>query len=381
MRAAGPGNNTPVSLSVGVASSAPATSQKNNEKKAMGYRHVVAARFGGPEVLEVIDEQLLPEPGAGEVRVKVLAAGTGFTDTIIRRGNYVDIKTKPPFTLGYDYVGIVDKLGSGVSSALVPGQLVADMPGIGGYTQYIIRPVQMLVPVPDGIDPVEAVCMPLSFLTAYQMLIRIKKFTRGQRILIHGASGAAGTALLVLGQYFGLEMYGTCSHSKFALLEQYGCTPIDYKNEDFVARIKTLTENQEGEAGVDAVFDAIGGAYWQRSFNCLRRGGILVGYGAQNIAKNDDSLPQVLLGFLKLMVLWNILPNGRSSTFYNILSRRKQKPQEFNEDLSALFELLKQGKIKPIVAATYPLAAAQQVHRQIDAGEIQGKVVLLPFAE
>jgi NADPH:quinone reductase len=344
----------------------------------MSYRHVIVTRFGGPEVLSLIEESQLPEPAPGEVRVKVLAAGTGFTDTIIRRGNYVDIKDKPPFTLGYDYVGSIDKLGAGVSG-LQLGQMVADMPGIGGYTQYIVRPAELLVPMPDGVDPAEAVCMPLSFLTAYQMLTRIRKFARGQRILIHGASGAAGTALLVLGQYFGLEMYGTSSRSKFPLLEKYGCTPIDYKNEDFVARIKELTANK-GD-GVDAVFDAIGGDYWQRSFNCLRRGGILIGYGAQNIAKNDDSLPAVLIGFFKLMVLWNILPNGRSSAFYNILTRRKKKPQEFNEDLTVLFELLRQKRIKPIVAATYPLSAAQQVHEQIDAGTIQGKVVLLPFAE
>jgi len=346
----------------------------------MSYQHVVATRFGGPEVLSIIEEPQLPEPGAGEVRVKVLAAGTGFTDTIIRRGNYVDIKDKPPFTLGYDYVGRVDKLGAGVAGLQI-GQLVADMPGIGGYTQYIVRPAEMLVPVPDAVDPVEAVCMPLSFLTAYQMLTRIKTLQRGQRILIHGASGAAGTGLLVLGAHLGLEMYGTCSRGKFALLEQYGCTPIDYKTEDFVERIKALTQNKVGDTGVDAVFDAIGGDYWQRSFNCLRRGGILVGYGAQNIAKNADSLPAVLLGFFKLMVLWNILPNGRSSAFYNILTRRKKKSQEFNDDLTALFELLRQKKIKPIVAATYPLAAAQKVHEQIDAGEIQGKVVLLPFGE
>jgi NADPH:quinone reductase-like Zn-dependent oxidoreductase len=292
----------------------------------MSYRHVIVTRFGGPEVLSLVEEARLPEPGPGAVRVKVLAAGTGFTDTIIRRGNYVDIKDKPPFTLGYDYVGRVDKLGAGVTGLQI-GQMVADMPGIGGYTQYIVRPAALLVPVPEEVDPVEAVCMPLSFLTAYQMLTRIKKFTRGQRILIHGASGAAGTALLVLGEYFGLEMYGTCSRAKFALLEEYGCTPIDYKNEDFVERIKELTAHKEDGEGVDAVFDAIGGDYWQRSFNCLRRGGTLIGYGAQNIAKNDDSLSAVLIGFFKLMVLWNILPNGRSSAFYNILTRRKKRPR------------------------------------------------------
>jgi NADPH:quinone reductase-like Zn-dependent oxidoreductase len=339
----------------------------------MAYQHIIVSKSGGPEVLQLVEEAQLPEPAAGEVRVKVLAAGTGFTDTIIRRGNYIDVKQKPPYTLGYDYVGVVDKLGEGVSSVRI-GQMVADMPVIGGYTQYIVRSAADLVPVPEGVDPAEAVCMPLSFLTAYQMLVRIRKFKRGDRILIHGASGAAGTGLLVLGQYFGLEMYGTSSASKFSLLEKYGCTPIDYKSEDFEQRIKQLTGD-----GVDAVFDAIGGTHWNRSFRCLRRGGILVGYGAQNMAKGEDSVIQVILGFLKLNLLWNLLPNGRSSKFYNIHHRRKEKPQEFSEDLQELFALLKQRKVVPVVAGTYPLSAAREVHEKIDKGEVLGKIVLLPF--
>lgn len=339
----------------------------------MPYQHVIVSASGGPEVLKLVEEAQLPEPSAGEVRVKVLAAGTGFTDTIIRRGNYIDVKEKPPFTLGYDYVGTVDKLGAGVTQLHI-GQMVADMPVIGGYTQYIVRRAEDLVPVPEGVDPVEAVCMPLSFLTAYQMFLRIRQFKRGDSILIHGASGAAGTGLLVLGQYFGLKMYGTCSAHKSHLLEQYGCTPIDYKNEDFVQRIKQLTGD-----GVDAVFDAIGGSHWGRSFRCLRRGGILICYGAFNMAKDEDSVPVVLWNFFKQKWLWNLLPNGRSATFYNIHHRRRELPQEFSEDLQQLFALLKQRQVVPIVAGTYPLSDAREVHEKIDRGEVLGKIVLLPF--
>jgi len=216
--------------------------------------------------------------------------------------------------------------------------------------------------------------MPLSFLTAYQMLTRLRKFQPGERILIHGASGATGSALLVLGAHFGLRMYGTCSRSKFGLLAQYGCTPIDYRNENFVARIKELTED-----GVDAVFDAIGGSHWNRSHRCLRRGGLLVGYGAQNIAKGEDSVFKVLLGFFKLIVWWNLWPGGRKAAFYNIHTRRIQKPGDFNVDLRVLFELLKAGRIKPVVAGRYPLSEVRAVHEKIDRGEVLGKIVLLPF--
>lgn len=339
----------------------------------MSFQRVLIDRFGGPEVLRLVDEPALPEPGAGEVRVQVMAAGTGFTDTIVRRGNYVGVKEKPPFTPGYDIVGRVDALGAGVTG-LRRGQLVADMPVIGGYSQYLLRPASRLVPVPDGVDPVQAVCLPLSFLTAYQMLTRVAGLKAGDSIMIHGASGATGSAMLALGQLLGLRLYGSAHPRKFELLQRHGCTPIDYRNEDFEARLRALPGG-----GVDAVFDAIGGAHWARSYRCVKRGGILVGYGAQNIARNDDSLPSVLWGFFKLMAGWKLIPDGRRTAFYNIQTRREQQPAQFNADLQTLFGWLVEGRLKPVVAGTFPLSAVQDVHRRIDDGEVVGKIVLLPF--
>src|ERR1022692_4919274 len=135
----------------------------------MSWQHLRIARFGGPEVLQMVEEPTTPEPGAEEVRVKVLAAGTGFTDTFIRRGRYPDFKGPLPFTPGYDLVGVVEQTGPGVTEPR-EGQLVADLCVIGGYTQYAIRPARFLVPVPYGVDPAEAVCIPLAYLTAFHML-------------------------------------------------------------------------------------------------------------------------------------------------------------------------------------------------------------------
>ncbi len=341
----------------------------------MAYQRVMLKAVGGPECLELVSEPCLPEPGPGEVRVRVLAAGTGFTDTIIRRGNYPQVKDKPPFTPGYDLVGEVDAIGPGVTGLHV-GDRVADMPVIGSYTQYAIRPAQSLVPVPADVDPAEAVCMPLSYLTAYQMLKRIHPFSAGQRILVIGASGAVGTALLELGKLMGLEVYGTCSGHKRAFVESLGAVAIDYRTEDFEARIKALTGD-----GVDAVFDAIGGEHWDRSYRCLRKGGWLIGYGAQNIAKNEESVPRVIWGFFKLMLGWKLLPDGKHTAFYNIQTRRDKFPIEFKEDLQALFALLRQGRIKPVVAGRLPLREVGFAHQRIDAGEVCGKLVLLPFAD
>src|SRR5271154_1118246 len=117
----------------------------------MSWQHLRIARFGGPEVLQMVEEPTIPEPGPDEVRVKVLAAGTGFTDTMIRRGRYPDFKGPVPFTPGYEVVGVVDEIGAGVSASL-DGQMVADLCVVGGYAQYAIRPAHFLVPVPEGVD-------------------------------------------------------------------------------------------------------------------------------------------------------------------------------------------------------------------------------------
>jgi hypothetical protein len=173
----------------------------------MAWQHIRILRFGGPEVLELAEQPTIPDPGPGEVRIKVLAAGTGFTDTFIRRGRYPDFKGPLPFTPGYDLVGVVEETGPGVPAQLA-GQLVADLCVVGGYAQYAIRPARFLVPVPDGVDPAEAVCIPLAYLTAYQMLTRYRRLSRGATILVIGASGTVGTALLDLARHRDRHLLG-----------------------------------------------------------------------------------------------------------------------------------------------------------------------------
>ena len=147
----------------------------------MAWQHIRISRFGGPEVLELAEQQSI-HPGPGEVRIKVLAAGTGFTDTFIRRGRYPDFKGPLPFTPGYELVGVVEQTGPGVTEPR-EGQAVADLCVIGGYAQYAIRPARFLVPVPDGVDLAKAVCIPLAYLTAFQMLTRYRHLSRGATIL------------------------------------------------------------------------------------------------------------------------------------------------------------------------------------------------------
>jgi NADPH:quinone reductase-like Zn-dependent oxidoreductase len=346
----------------------------------MAWQHIRIARFGGPEVLELVEEPTLAEPGPGEVRIKVLAAGTGFTDSFIRRGRYPDFKGPLPFTPGYDTVGVVEKIGAGVVAPR-KGEVVADLCVVGGYAQYAIRPARFLVPVPDGVDPAEAVCIPLGYLTAFQMLTRYRRLTPGGTILVIGASGTVGTALLDLARHFGLKAIGTCSAANMPVVESFGATAVDYRAGDFVTTVRRLTAGRQGGAGVDAAFDAIGGPHFGRSFACLAPGGLLVGYGSQTMAIGREGLASAGLGLARLK-LWGTLSflfNGRRALFYSITARRKTHPAEFKADMATLFALLRDGAIHPVVIDRLPLAAAREVHARIDAGGFGGKIVLLPW--
>src|SRR5690242_18004836 len=217
-------------------------------------------------------EEECPEPKHGEVRVRVLAAGVSLPDLMMREG--IHPETPPlPFTPGWDLIGIVDRLGNDVSG-IEPGQIVAALPIRGAYAEFVCLPRRELVPVPSGLDPLEAVSLILNYVTAYQMLHRSAKVRVGQRVLIHGAAGGVGTALLQLGRLAGLVMYGTCSSRGASAVSDLGGVPIDYQHQDFVKEIQRLTGD-----GVDAVFDPIGGAHLWHSRKALRPGGMVVGYG------------------------------------------------------------------------------------------------------
>ncbi len=332
----------------------------------MNYKKVIIHEFGGPKVLQVIEESTLPEPGTGEARIKVLAASATFTDTMVRKGIYYGFKETPPLSPGYDMVGVVDKLGQGVTGLEV-GQMVADLTVFGAYTEYMLRPVDTLVPVPAGLDPAEAVSMVLSYVTAYQMLHRVAKIQSGQKILVHGAGGAVGTATLQLGALLNLEVYGTASKPKHELVQSLGATPIDYKNEDFLARM-------QASGGVDAAFDPIGGENLKRSFKSLKKGGTLVPYGFYNQAMGKGG--NVALDYMSIAV-WNILPNGRQASFYSIGDLRKKNPAWFKEDLGLLFGLLKEGKIKPSIEKRLKLEDAAQAHELIEQAAVKGRIVLI----
>lgn len=332
----------------------------------MSYKKVIIKEFGSPDVLQVVEEKTLPEPGAGEVRIKVLAASATFTDTLVRKGIYYGFKETPPLSPGYDMVGVVDKVGTGVNG-LDLGLLVADLTVYGAYTEYLLRPADSLVRVPKILDPAEAVSMVLSYVTAYQMLHRVAKIQRKQTILVHGAGGAVGAALLQLGKLLDLEMYGTASASKRALVEGLGARHIDYAKEDFVKRM-------QAESGCDAAFDFIGGENFRRSFQSLKKCGMLIPYGFYDNAMGKGG--NIPVDYMKIS-LWNILPNGRRTAFYSIGEFRRRHPDWFKEDLGALFGLLADEKIKPAIERRMKLEEAAEAHRLIESAAVKGRIVFM----
>jgi NADPH:quinone reductase-like Zn-dependent oxidoreductase len=344
----------------------------------MRYKRVVVTQYGGPEVITTTEEDI-PNPKAGEVRVKVLAAGVGLPDVLAREGVHPETP-HVPYTPGWDLVGAVDQLGQGVTG-LELGQLVAAMPIHGCYAQYLCLPWRKLVPVPVGLDAAEAVALVLNYTTAYQMLHRSAKARAGQRMLIHGASGGVGSAMLQLAKLAGVEMYGTCSAEGAAVVRELDGIPIDYKNADFVKEIHRLTGD-----GVDAVFDGIGGDNLWRSKDALRVGGRVVTYGFQSkmhagrmSSRSEGRHPFRESAELSWYIVRNWFKPGRKSMVpYSIQWLMRFKPAWFRQDLLTLLDLLKLCKIKPLIAQRLPLDEARRAHEMLGEGGVLGKIVLMP---
>jgi NADPH2:quinone reductase len=344
----------------------------------MRHTRIIVTHYGGPDALRVIEEER-PEPKAGEVRVRVLAAGVSLPDVMAREGVHPETP-RVPYTPGWDLVGVVDRLGAGVAG-VQPGQMVAAMPIHGAYAGFVCLPQGELVPVPPGLDAAEAVCLVLNYITAYQMMHRSAKVGPGQRALIHGAAGGVGTALLQLGRLAGLAMFGTCSSRGAPAVSDLGAIPIDYQHQDFVKEIHRLT----GE-GVDVVFDPIGGAHLWHSREALRQGGRVVGYGAirsirgEGLSSSRPGRRQRFRGFASFasyIVGGWLLPGRKRVVPYSIQTLKRLKPAWFREDLIALLDLLQQQKIKPIVARRFPLAEARQAQELLGNGGVTGKIVLV----
>jgi len=331
----------------------------------MKHHRIVVSKTGGPQVLEFVEADC-PEPGVGEVRVRVEAAGVSAYDLMIRSSRLMP--PRPPYTPGVDMVGTIETLGEGVTG-FVPGQRVAallEMEG-GGYSELLCLPAGDCVAVAPGVEPAQAVCLVANYLTAYHVMHDAAKVQRGERVLVQGAAGGVGTALLELCRLEGLELYGTASKYNHELVSSFGATPIDYKTEHVVQRIRELTGD-----GVDVVFDPIGGAgQLLRSYRSLRKGGRLSWFGMAATKKKgirSIAYTMLMIGLLKLVPGSKTVP----------LAPETQKDDEYRTRLASLFDLCASGAVNPLIADRIPLAEARRAHELIERGGYAGKYVLIP---
>lgn len=329
---------------------------------------VIVTRYGGPQVIDVIEEPLR-KPERGEIRVKVQAAGVALAD-IMRREGKVPLSPIPPFTPGYDAIGIVDELGEDVQKYLIGDKVAVFFNGTGGYASYVYAKDDEVVGVPAHIDSLTAVAVILNYVTAYQMLHRIAKVGEGERILIHGASGGVGTALLELGKLAKLEMYGTASLTKHSIVSQFGAMPIDYRNKDFVDTLRI-----QAPEGMDVVFDPIGGRNYERSMKTLSKNGRFIGYGYTSILQQGD--PEEWTSEWKSLSKNKTTGKGNPVYLYSITSLKKERLDWFQEDIRFLLSLLEEGKINPLISYRLPIREAAHAQELLEKSLSVGKVVLI----
>jgi NADPH2:quinone reductase len=253
--------------------------------------------------------------------------------------------------------------------------MVAAMPIVGGYAEYICLPATELVSVPPQLDPAEAVCLILNYVTAYQMLHRSAQAKPGESALIHSAAGGVGTALLQLARLQGVKMFGTASTSKLGIIERFGGQAIDYKRSDFLKQIRTLPGGS-----VDIVFDGLGGWNLVRSFRALRKGGRLVAYGlVSSLAGGRRDLKRLLSSAAGWAVAYTLglLTPGKRLLIYSIQMLKRRKPDWFRQDLTTLFDLLARGELRPVIERRLPLEQAALAQELLVKGGTVGKIVLV----
>ncbi len=314
---------------------------------------------GGPEALKPV-EQPLPSLGAGELLIKVAAAGINRADILQRRGFYPP-PPGAPNTPGLVAAGTIAALGAGVSGFAVGDEVCCLLAG-GGYAEYCTAPAPQVLPIPGGLSMIEAGAVPETFFTVWTNVFDQAGLKSGERFLVHGGSSGIGTTAIQLAHAFGAETYATAgSAEKLAACEKLGAKrAINYREEDFVAVIKDATSGE----GVDVILDMVGGEYVQRNFEALAIGGRLV-----NIA---------FLGGAKVQVDLN--PFMRKRLTFSGSTLRARPVEEKGEIAASLrqkaWPLLEDGTVKSVIDSTYPLADAAKAHERMESSAHIGKIVL-----
>jgi NADPH:quinone reductase-like Zn-dependent oxidoreductase len=328
-------------------------------------------RKGSASVIQPVERRLAP-PASGEVRVAIEAAGVAYADIMIRQGVYSGQAL--PATPGYDFVGRIEAVGPGVIGLGV-GQRVAGVTVAGSYaTRRNVR-AEWLAPAPEGIDGAKIVAAILNGVTAWQMFHRLAAPARGEWVLVHGAAGGVGSLLLDLAKLAGVRVIGTVSAGKADIVRARGGAPIDYRREDVVAKVRTLSDG-----GVVAAFDHVGGKHFKKvSMAALRPGGTAVLYGAYDMSRDGKVNPLAIADLMMNASFSNVglFGKGQGVATYSMQVWRDGRPLAYRQDLTEVLKLLDQGALSPLVGATFPLREAVKAQRALEARSVSGKIVLV----
>jgi NADPH2:quinone reductase len=321
-------------------------------------RAIQVEEFGGQDVLDVVDADV-PEPGDGEVRIEVQAAGINFADIMQRRGHYTG-GPEPPYTPGLEVAGVVDAAGEGVGRDV--GDEVVTMLGKGGYAEYAVADAAGLFDVPPGLGFEEAAGFPVQFLTARNCLHEWGDLEEDESVLIHAAAGGVGTAAVQIASEAGAEIFGTASTpEKLETAASLGCDhPINYEEEDFVSVVEDHTDH-----GVDLVLDGVGGETTERSLDALRQFGRMVVYGAASGRPGTPSTVDILFANQRIIG-------------YHLGRAIQLEPMRVLSAVPELSEMLAEGKLAVQFDRSFDLEDAADAHEYIESRESIGKVVLVP---
>jgi NADPH:quinone reductase-like Zn-dependent oxidoreductase len=335
-------------------------------------RQAVIVRHGGPESLE-IRESPVPSPGPGEIRIRVRAAGVNFADVLARLGWYPDAP-KPPVVVGYEVAGTVDSLGSDVAG-FAPGDRVTALTHFGGYSDAVVCPASRAFHTPRQLSDTEAAAIPVNYLTAGLALYRLANVTARETILIHNAGGGVGIASVQLASLRRASIIGTASSHKHAALHRLGVEhAIDYRHSDVHREVMRLTANR----GVDVVLDPLGGRSFAASYRLLAPLGRLVMFGMSEVAPGERR------NFWQALRTWWALPRFEPLSLINRnravmglnLGHLWSEHRRLGPLMQSLLADFQTGRLKPVVAKTFPLEQAAEAHRYLQSRANIGKVVL-----
>lgn len=335
-------------------------------------RQAVIPRYGSPDVF-VLRELPDPHPGAGELRLRVRAAGVNFADVLARLGLYADAP-RPPVVVGYEVAGEVDALGDGVVG-FSPGDRVVALTRFGGYADVVTVPAGQAFHLPPGLSDAEAAAVPVNYLTAAIALYRMAALQPGECVLVHNAGGGVGVAATQLARLRRAVVIGTASAFKHAALRTFGVEhTIDYRTADVGEEVRTITRGR----GVDVILDPIGGPSFLASYRMLAPLGRLVIFGLSAAAPGERrSYWKALRAWLSTRGFDPMsLINRNRGVFGLHVGHLWTERHALAPIMEMLLSELAAGRLTPIVARTFPLDHAADAHRFIQARQNIGKVVL-----